>query len=94
MDNILGPILGLITGGVDLAYMKIILAGEGDKAVSMNLGMFFQSIINFILVSFSVFLLVKGIRAMEKKEEAKLVEPAAPSKSEVLLEEIRDLLKK
>lgn len=94
VDNILGPILGLITGGVDLTYMKIVLAGEGEKAVTMNLGMFFQSVINFVLVAFSVFLLVKGIKAMEKKEEAKPSEPVAPSKSEVLLEEIRDLLKK
>lgn len=94
VDNILGPILGLITGGVDLTYMKIVLAGEGEKAVTMNLGMFFQSVINFLLVAFSVFLLVKGIKAMEKKEEAKPTEPVAPSKSEVLLEEIRDLLKK
>ncbi len=93
VDNILGPILGLITGGVNLTYMKIVLSGEGDKAVTMNIGLFIQSVINFVLVALSVFLLVKGIKAMEKKDEAKPIEPAAPSKSEILLEEIRDLLK-
>ena len=80
VDNILGPILGLITGGVNLTYMKIVLSGEGEAAVTMNIG--------------SVFLLVKAIRSMEKKEEAKPVDPPAPPKSEILLEEIRDLLKK
>lgn len=94
VDHILGPILGLITGGVNLAYMKIIISGEGETAVTMNIGLFFQSVINFILVSFSVFLLVKAIRKMERKEEAKPAGPPEPTKSEILLEEIRDLLKK
>jgi len=94
VDNILGPILGLITGGGNLTYMKIVLSGEGEAAVTMNIGLFIQSVINFILVAFSVFLLVKAIRSMEKKEEAKPVDPPAPPKSEILLEEIRDLLKK
>lgn len=94
VDNILSPVLGLLTGGVNLAAMKIIISGEGEQVVSINWGLFVQSIINFVIVSFTVFLLVKAIRSMEKKEEAKPVEPPAPSKSEVLLEEIRDLLKK
>jgi len=94
VDNIFGPVLGLITGGVNLTYMKIVLSGEGEAAVTMNIGLFIQSVINFILVAFSVFLLVKAIRSMEKKEEAKPVDPPAPPKSEILLEEIRDLLKK
>ena len=94
VDHILSPVLGLLTGGVDLAFVKIILAGEGEKAVSLNVGLFLQSVINFLLVSFSVFLLVKGIRSLQKKEEAKPSEPPAPSKSELYLEEIRDLLKK
>ncbi len=94
VDHILSPILGLLTGGVNLSYLKIILAGEGDKAVAINLGLFLHSVINFLLVSVSVFLLVKAIRAVEKKEESKPLEPPAPTKSEVFLEEIRDLLKK
>ncbi len=94
VDHILTPILGLIVGGVDLAYMKIVLSGNGDKAITMNLGMFFQSVINFLLVSFSVFLLVKAISKMQKKEEAKIAAPSEPTKTENLLEEIRDLLKK
>tara|TARA_R110000868_G_scaffold99515_5_gene273798 strand:- start:5643 stop:6029 length:387 start_codon:yes stop_codon:yes gene_type:complete len=94
VDHLLSPVLGLITGGINLAHMKIILSGEGDTAVVMNIGLFFQSVINFVLVAFAVFLLVKAIRSLEKKEEAAPSTPAAPPKSEILLEEIRDLLKK
>tara|TARA_R110000868_G_scaffold32343_3_gene117649 strand:- start:11298 stop:11684 length:387 start_codon:yes stop_codon:yes gene_type:complete len=94
VDHLLSPVLGLITGGVNLTNMKIILSGEGESAVVMNIGLFFQSVVNFILVAFAVFLLVKAIKSFEKKEEAKPSAPVAPPKSEVLLEEIRDLLKK
>ena len=94
VDHLLSPVLGLITGGVNLTNMKIILSGEGETAVVMNIGLFVQSVVNFILVAFAVFLLVKAIKSFEKKEEAKPSEPVAPPKSEILLEEIRDLLKK
>ncbi|MBH48252.1 MAG: large conductance mechanosensitive channel protein MscL [Halobacteriovorax sp.] len=94
VDHLLSPVLGLITGGVNLTNMKIILSGEGESAVVMNIGLFFQSVVNFVLVAFAVFLLVKAIKSFEKKEEAKPSAPVAPPKSEVLLEEIRDLLKK
>ena len=94
VDHLLSPVLGLITGGVNLTNMKIILSGEGETAVVMNIGLFVQSVVNFILVACGVFLLVKAIKSFEKKEEAKPSEPVAPPKSEILLEEIRDLLKK
>lgn len=93
VDNILGPLLGLLTAGIDLSNLKIAIAGEGEKAVTIDIGLFIQAIISFLLVAFAVFCLVKAIRTFEKKEEAKPSEPAPPPKQEILLEEIRDLLK-
>lgn len=93
VDNLLSPILGLLTGSIDFSKYKVLLSGEGDTGVYMNIGLFANAVINFILVAFAVFMLVKGINSMQKKEEAKPAEPPAPPKSEVLLEEIRDLLK-
>ncbi|MAF77803.1 MAG: hypothetical protein CME60_06540 [Halobacteriovoraceae bacterium] len=60
----------------------------------MNIGLFLNSVIYFLLVAFTIFLMVKMINSMKKKEEEKPSAPAAPPKQEVLLEEIRDLLKK
>ena len=94
VDNILSPVLGLITGGVDFSKFKILLSGEGEKAVYMNIGLFLNSVIYFLLVAFTIFLMVKTINSMKKKEEEKPAAPAAPPRQEVLLEEIRDLLKK
>lgn len=94
VDNILSPVLGLLTGGVDFSRFKILLSGEGEKAVYMNIGLFLNSVIYFLLVAFTIFLMVKMINSMKKKEEEKPSAPAAPPKQEVLLEEIRDLLKK
>ena len=94
VDNILSPVLGLVTGGVDFSKIKILLSGEGEKAVYMNIGLFLNSVIYFLLVAFTIFLMVKTINSMKKKEEEKPAAPAAPPRQEVLLEEIRDLLKK
>ncbi len=94
VDNILSPILGIVTGGIDFSSIKILLAGEGEKAVYMNIGLFLNSVIYFILVAFTIFLMVKAMNSMKKKEEEQPAAPAAPPRQEVLLEEIRDLLKK
>ncbi len=96
VDNILSPLLGLVIGGVKIDHLKWALTYNeaGEPLVSLNYGLFFQAIINFILVAFAIFCLVKFIKSLEKKkavEEA--AAPPAPPKSEVLLEEIRDLLK-
>jgi large conductance mechanosensitive channel len=69
-------------------------AGEAIAAVTLNYGMFIQNVVDFIIVAFVIFLAIKGINNMKRKEEAAPAAPAAPPKSEVLLEEIRDLLKK
>lgn len=90
VNNILSPILGIILGGIDFSGLSITI-----KDANIQYGMFIQSVIDFLIVSFCIFLLVKFINKithLEKKEEAK---KEAPKKSEEvkLLEDIRDLLK-
>lgn len=101
VNDILMPPIGILLGGVDFKKLNIILkpeeldaAGETIAAVTINYGMFMQNVVDFIIVAFVIFLAIKGINNINKKEAAAPAAPAAPPKSEVLLEEIRDLLKK
>ncbi len=93
--DVIMPPIGLLLGGVDFSNLVIILKhAVGDTpAVTLNYGKFINTIIEFIIIAFSIFLVVKGINATKKKEEAAPKAPPAPPKQEVLLEEIRDLLK-
>lgn len=96
VNDVLMPPIGLAVGGVDFTSLKLTLkeaVGEG-AAVTLNYGMFIQTIVDFLIVAFSVFLVVKGMNAMKKKEEAKPAAPAEPPAEIKLLSEIRDLLKK
>ncbi len=105
INNILMPIIGLLFGGIDLSKWDIVLkaaetdaAGEVVKeAVVLGIGTFLTAIINFILIAFVVFLIVKAmnkVNDMRKKEEEEEEEaPPEPSAEEKLLTEIRDLLK-
>ena len=94
--DVLMPPLGMLLGGVNFTDLALTLkAAEGSApAVLWNYGRFVQSIFDFAIIAFAIFLLIKGMNAMKKKEEAKLAAPAAPPAQEVLLGEIRDLLKK
>lgn len=93
--DIFMPVLGLITGGINFADMAIKLkdasADGKTPAVLLAYGKFIQNSIDFIIVAFAIFLLVKAINSFKRKEAAA---PAAPPAQEVLLTEIRDLLKK
>ena len=96
-EGIVSPLIGMIFNS-DLTDLKYVMkpgtlndAGEMVGEVAILYGNFLTATIDFIIVAFIMFLLVKGINNMKKKEEAA---PAAPSKEEVLLAEIRDLLKK
>ncbi len=93
--DVIMPPIGVLLGGVDFSSLVIILKhAVGDTpAVTLNYGKFINTIIEFIIIAFSIFLVVKGINATKKKEEAAPKAPPAPPKQEVLLEEIRDLLK-
>ncbi len=96
VNDILMPPLGLLLGGVNFTDLKLIMKeAVGDvPAVTWNYGNFIQVTIDFLIVAFAIFLLVKAMNAARKKEEAAPSAPPAPSKEEVLLTEIRDLLKK
>jgi len=99
--DVLMPPLGLLIGGLNFTDIKINLkeamvdpAGKAHPAVTLNLGNFIQSLVDFGIIAFAVFLLVKGINRMNRKAAEEPPVPAAPTKQEELLAEIRDLLKK
>ena len=94
--DVIMPPLGLIIGGVDFKQFSLVLReAQGDiPAVVMNYGMFIQTIFDFVIVAFAIFMAIKVMNKVRReKEEAAPAEPAAPSTEEVLLSEIRDLLK-
>ena len=103
VNDVFMPLIGLIIGGIDLGQLNIVLkpetvnaAGETVAAVTLGIGTFLSTIIDFILVAFVIFLMVKAINQFhklgKKKEEEEPEEEPAPT-SEELLTEIRDLLK-
>jgi len=94
--NVLMPPIGLLLGGVDFSEFMIVLkkATEDSAAVTLSYGVFFNTVIDFIIIAFAIFLVVKGMNAMKKKEEEKPAEPPKPSQQEILLTEIRDELRK
>ena len=95
VKDVIMPPIGLMLSGVDFTEKKVVLqeAAEGVEAVTLNYGLFVNEIINFSIVAFAVFMLVKALNAAKKKEEEAPAAPAAPPAQEVLLTEIRDLLK-
>ncbi|MBY0517218.1 MAG: large-conductance mechanosensitive channel protein MscL [Bacteriovoracaceae bacterium] len=97
VTNIITPIIGVIIGGVKFDNLKLVLKESmipGIPAVSIEYGLFLQSVIDFIIIAFAIFSVVKLMNSLKKKEEAKPAAPAAPAADIVLLTEIRDLLKK
>ncbi|MEJ2103105.1 MAG: large-conductance mechanosensitive channel protein MscL [Ignavibacteriaceae bacterium] len=94
--DVIMPPIGLLLSGRDFSRMMITLkeATEETKAVTLNYGTFINTVIDFIIIAFAIFIVVKGINSMKKKEEEKPAAPPAPSKEEVLLAEIRDELRK
>ena len=92
VNDVLMPAIGIILGGVSFADLKyVITPANGDIPESAILyGSFIQSIIDFLIIAFSIFLFVKLLNSRKKKEE---VAPVAPSSEVVLLEEIRDIIK-
>jgi large conductance mechanosensitive channel len=89
--DILTPPLGLLIGGVNFAALKLRIGGTPETPVTINYGTFLQAIFDFAIVAFVIFMVVKAINAMKKKEAE--APPPAPSNEEVLLTEIRDILK-
>lgn len=104
VEDVIMPPLGLLMGQVDFADKFLILKGEGEfptvaaaKAagvVTLNYGIFINTIVQFTIVSFAIFVVIKQINRLKKAEEQKPQTPPSPPRSEILLEEIRDLLRK
>ncbi|NLJ06546.1 MAG: large-conductance mechanosensitive channel protein MscL [Sphingobacteriales bacterium] len=104
VNDVLMPPLGMLIGGMDFTGFKIVLkqaqldeAGAIVKdAVTLNYGNFIQTTVDFLIIAFAIFLLIKAMNKLRQKEEQKAAEPAAPpapGKEELLLTEIRDILK-
>lgn len=106
VKDVLMPPVGMLLGGVDFADLKIILT-EGSEAVmsgdqvvtpavtevAISYGLWINTIIDFIIIAFAIFIIIKAYNKTQKKEEEAPAAPPAPSKEEVLLTEIRDILK-
>ena len=96
VGDVIMPPIGMLLGGVDFSSLAWTLkeGSEGVEPVLMKYGVFINTIIDFVIIAFAIFMVVKGMNSMKKKEEEKPSAPPAPSKEEVLLAEIRDELRK
>jgi large conductance mechanosensitive channel len=96
VSDIIMPPIGMLTGGIDFKDLKYVLKPAVDKTpeTAINYGLFINNVIDFLIVAFCIFLIVKGINSLKKKEEAAPAAPPEPTKEELLLTEIRDLLAK
>jgi large conductance mechanosensitive channel len=96
VSDIIMPPIGMVTGGIDFKDLKYVLKPAVDKTpeTAINYGLFINNVIDFVIVAFCIFLIVKGINSLKKKEEAAPAAPPEPTKEEILLTEIRDLLAK
>jgi len=104
VNDVIMPPIGLMVGGINFTDIKITMkdaitdpaTGKIIKdAVTLKIGNFIQTLVDFTIVAFSVFLLVKGINSLSKKKEAEITPPPPPvTRDQELLSEIRDLLKK
>ncbi|HJU15557.1 MAG TPA: large conductance mechanosensitive channel protein MscL [Stellaceae bacterium] len=101
VKDIFTPVIGLVVGGIDFSNIFITLKGpaaatlaEAQKAgaVTLNIGVFVNTVIQFLIVSFAVFWLIKALTRLHVRREAEAAPPPPPPRSEILLEEIRDLL--
>ena len=88
VDDILMPIIGVLTGGIDFKELAITIG-----AANIKYGMFIQNVIDFLIIAFCIFMLIKGINVLSRKKEEAPAAPAEPGNEEKLLMEIRDLLK-
>jgi large conductance mechanosensitive channel len=97
VDQVIMPVIGLVTAGVDFAQLKIVLkaadATSKKAEVAILYGAFLNTIIQFLVVAFVIFLMIKLLNAMRRQEAKAPASPPAPSPTESLLTEIRDLLK-
>jgi large conductance mechanosensitive channel len=97
VDQIVMPPIGLITGGIDFSQLKIVLKAADAAAkkpeVAISYGAFINTVIQFLIIAAVIFVMVKLVNGMRKKDAETPAEPPAPTTSEALLMEIRDALK-
>jgi large conductance mechanosensitive channel len=97
VDQVIMPPIGLITGGIDFSALKWVLKPADEAAkhaeVAISYGAFINTVIQFLIVAFVIFLIVKAINTLKREEAAAPSAPPAPTPTEALLTEIRDLLK-
>ncbi len=95
VGDVIMPPIGVLLGGVDFTNLAFTVkeAAGSAPAVLISYGKFIQTIIDFTIIAFAIFMAVKAINSLRKKEETAPLSPPAPSREEVLLAEIRDLLK-
>ena len=95
VGDVVMPPLGLLIGGMDFSDLAITLKeASGDiAAVSLNYGKFIQTVIDFTIIAFAIFMVIKAMNSLKRQEEAAPSAPPEPSREEKLLTEIRDLLK-
>ena len=96
VNDVLMPPIGMMMGGVDFKDLAVVLqaATEDAAAVTISYGAFIQTVLDFIIIAFAIFMVVKAMNNMKKKEEAAPAAPPKPSAEVELLTEIRDSLKK
>lgn len=103
VNDIIMPPIGKLLGGVNFTGLFVNLGSEtfatladakAAGAATLNYGAFLQTVVDFVIVAFAIFMLVKGINSLRKKEEEAPAEPAAPPEDVILLREIRDALQK
>ena len=94
--DVIMPPIGLLIGGVDFSKLVITIkkATETTAAVTLNYGNFIQTVIDFVIIAFAIFMLVKAINTLKRNEAAKPSEPPLPSPEVILLTDIRDILRK
>lgn len=95
VSDVIMPPIGWMIGGVDFSDLAIALPAiiEGKEPVTIAYGKFIQTVLDFTIIAFAIFMVIKFLTRLKRKEEEKPAAPAEPSKEEVLLTEIRDLLK-
>ncbi len=94
--NVLMPPLGLLLGHVNFADLAVVLkkATPESPAVVLGYGLFIQAVVDFVIIAFSIFLVIKAMNSMKKKQAEAPAAPPEPTVQEKLLTEIRDLLRK
>ncbi len=102
VSDMIMPPIGLLLGGVDFSDLKVTLkeavpatdGAEAVEAVTLNYGSFINTTIDFLIIALAIFMAIKLMNSLKRKEEEKPAEPPKPPRQEILLEEIRDLLQK